>query len=313
MIWYAPPAPELGLTASQLPLDSHITIDSGIAQSPNQSPTSCWAWRAEIRSRRSTSEVQPATCDCRLSTAACLRARTAASAAAFASALARTAAIWSRAAATRSLKASARCSAASTAASCSATARRAGRAPAPRALRPPPRPGAGTRPASRGRRSRPPRAAWSWWRRACHRDRSRPGGRRACRGSARAGPAQPAARPRRPRPRPRGGLTRFAAREHRAQLGLALRRCDRLRLSRGELGRRGFDLGAERLSLLTRSGDLRVELVDRLRARVGHAEHQRRTGASAATASNGAAVAVRAGAGGCGVERGPFSVAYGVS
>ena len=46
------------MTASQLPLDSHITIDSGIAQSSNQSPTSCCAWRAEIRSRRSTSEVQ---------------------------------------------------------------------------------------------------------------------------------------------------------------------------------------------------------------------------------------------------------------
>ena len=65
------------MTAPKLPPDSHWTIDSGIAQSPNQSVTSLCAWRAEIRSRRWTSEVQPLTFDCRLSTAACRSARSA--------------------------------------------------------------------------------------------------------------------------------------------------------------------------------------------------------------------------------------------
>src|ERR671934_167296 len=38
-IWYAPPAPELELTALKFPPDSHITIACGIAQSPNQLDT----------------------------------------------------------------------------------------------------------------------------------------------------------------------------------------------------------------------------------------------------------------------------------
>ncbi len=52
------------MTAPKLPLDSHWTIDCGIAQSPNHCPTSCWAWRAETRSRCWTSDVQSLTCDC---------------------------------------------------------------------------------------------------------------------------------------------------------------------------------------------------------------------------------------------------------
>jgi hypothetical protein len=40
-IWYAPPAPDEGLTALKFPPDSHMTIACGIAQLPTQFATVC--------------------------------------------------------------------------------------------------------------------------------------------------------------------------------------------------------------------------------------------------------------------------------
>ena len=46
MIWYAPPAPDEGLTALKFPPDSHITIACGIAHWPTQVETVCCACAA---------------------------------------------------------------------------------------------------------------------------------------------------------------------------------------------------------------------------------------------------------------------------
>src|SRR5204863_9921553 len=100
-IWYAPPAPELGLTARKLPPDSHITTACGIAHCPSQLETVCCACWAETCCACSTCCCQVETWDCRLESALCSCWRAESRATACASALVRTAEISSRAAATR--------------------------------------------------------------------------------------------------------------------------------------------------------------------------------------------------------------------
>jgi hypothetical protein len=71
-----------------LPPDSHITIASGIAQSPNQLATVCWACAAETCWARCTSSSQAATWDLRPDSAAACSARACSSCAAAAGAAA---------------------------------------------------------------------------------------------------------------------------------------------------------------------------------------------------------------------------------
>ena len=138
-IWYAPPAPERGLTASKLPPDSQITIASGIAQSPSHSDDLA-------RGLAGGDPLQPLNL---VGPAADLRLQAldrglalgaqAGELRRLASASARTAAIWSRAASIWSLAASARCLGLPTAST------------------------AGPRPALRSARTRPTSAASASW------------------------------------------------------------------------------------------------------------------------------------------------------